>query len=103
SESDIERLECIRRAINEHKISIEGIRRMQSMIPCWEYVQCSMKQRNACPAYNRPDAGCWTYKHEKNECQGRDCKLCPVYQISGDCEKIKGAVQHRMAYSPDPI
>jgi MerR family transcriptional regulator/heat shock protein HspR len=95
SQADVERFECIRRAINEHKISIEGIRRMQAMIPCWEYVQCSTAQRNACPAYNRPDAGCWTYKHKRNACKDRECKTCPVYQLSADCEKIKAAIHHR--------
>ncbi len=95
SESDIERLECIRRAINEHKISIEGIRRMQAMIPCWEYVQCSTEQRNVCPAYNRPDAGCWTYTHRRNACKDRECKTCTVYQLSANCEKIKAAIHQR--------
>lgn len=95
SESDVERLECIRRAINEHKISIEGIRRMQAMIPCWEFIQCSPEQRDACPAYNRPDAGCWTYKHKRNACKDRECKICPVYQLSADCEKIKAAIHQR--------
>jgi len=35
SQSDVERLKCIRMAINWNKISIEGIRRIQSMVPCW--------------------------------------------------------------------
>ena len=92
SESDIERLQCIRTAINEHKISIEGIRRIQSFVPCWEHVRCSEEQRRACPAYHRSDAGCWTYKHEENACAGRDCRDCFVYQQSGDCDKIKSLV-----------
>ncbi len=95
SQSDVERFECIRKAINEHKISIEGIRRMQAMIPCWEYVQCSTEQRNVCPAYNRPDAGCWTYKHKKNACKDRECKTCSVYQLSADCDNIKAAIHQR--------
>jgi MerR family transcriptional regulator, heat shock protein HspR len=94
SHSDIERIKCIRTAINEHKISIEGIRRIQSLVPCWEHTQCSLAQREQCPAYRRPDAGCWTYKHKYNECADRDCMNCKVYLLSGDCEKIKSLIYH---------
>ena len=93
SQLDVERLKCIRSAINEHKISIEGIRRIQSLIPCWEHIQCPNKQRKKCPAYHRSDAGCWTYKHTQNDCAERDCRNCSVYQLSGDCENIKSLVQ----------
>jgi hypothetical protein len=100
SESDVERLRCIRSAINEHKISIEGIRHMHAMIPCWEHIQCPMEQRVACPAYNTPEAGCWTYKHEDNACKGRDCRDCRVYQLSCDCKTIKQLVYQTTAFSP---
>lgn len=110
SESDVERIKCIRAAINEHKISIEGIRRIQSLIPCWEHIQCSVERREKCPAFFRTDAGCWTYaalrhpahhtrinerdKDNQNDCAGRDCRSCKVYQLSGDCEKIKALIHH---------
>jgi MerR family transcriptional regulator, heat shock protein HspR len=106
SESDIERLKCIRTAINSHKISIEGIRRIQSMVPCWENVQCPIEQRLACPAYTEANAGCWTYRHEANACVGRDCIRCKVYLLAGNCEQIKSLVHqqpHRLAESaPGP-
>jgi MerR family transcriptional regulator, heat shock protein HspR len=100
SQSDIERLECIRTAINEHKISIEGIRRIQSLVPCWEHIQCPMEQREKCPAYHRPDAGCWTYRHKKNDCADRDCRNCRVYQLSGDCDKIKSLIHYKIQLLP---
>ncbi|MGA2623897.1 MAG: MerR family transcriptional regulator [Bacteroidota bacterium] len=95
SQSDIERLKCIRDAITEYKISIEGIRRLQSMIPCWDYVKCPMHQRSKCPAYSSPAAGCWTYKHRENACADRDCRTCQVYKLSSDCEKIKSLILHK--------
>jgi len=95
SQSDIERLKCIRTSISKHKISIEGIRRIQSMVPCWENVQCPMVQRLACPAFAASDAGCWTYKHQTNVCAGRDCLQCKVYLLAGDCEQIKSLVHHQ--------
>ena len=102
SESDVERLECIRTAINEHKISIEGIRHIHSMVPCWKYVQCPMEQRLACPAYNTPEAGCWTYTHQDNACKGRDCRDCRVYQLSSDCKTIKNVIIQTTASRPVP-
>jgi MerR family transcriptional regulator, heat shock protein HspR len=87
--SDIERLKCIRTAISVMKISIEGIRRIQSLVPCWEMVNCPVTERQACPAYNESEAGCWTYKHTDNACAPRDCHTCPVYQLSDDCVNIK--------------
>ena len=98
--SDIERLRCIRTAITDHKISIEGLRRIQSLIPCWEHVQCPREQRLACPAYHRSDAGCWTYQHKRNECADRDCRACRVYQLSGDCEKIKSLIHGERSFLP---
>ena len=95
SKSDIERLKCIRAAIGDHKISIEGIRRIQSMVPCWENVLCPMDQRVWCPAYAASDAGCWTYEHKSNVCAGRDCLHCKVYLVSGDCGNIKSLVHHQ--------
>ncbi len=94
SESDVERIKCIRTAINGHKISIEGIRRIQSLIPCWEHIQCPMEQREKCSAFFRADAGCWTFKDKNNDCAERDCRCCKVYQLSGDCEKIKSLIHH---------
>ena len=95
--SDVERLRCIRSAINEHKISIEGIRHIHSMIPCWGYVNCAMEQRLTCPAYNTPEAGCWTYKHRDNACKERYCRECRVYQLSCDCKTIKHLVHRTFA------
>ncbi len=39
SENDLNRLRCIRQGINEHKISINGIKSIYSLIPCWEIIQ----------------------------------------------------------------
>ena len=89
SESDIERLKCIRRAITEEKIGIAGIRHLQAMIPCWEIVQCAKERREACPAYHGHEAGCWTYNYSTASCSVADCRHCAVYRLSTDCSAIK--------------
>jgi MerR family transcriptional regulator, heat shock protein HspR len=98
--ADVERLRCIREAITRHKISIEGIRRIQSLVPCWEYVKCPTEQRLACPAYLEHAAGCWTYKHRKNVCAHADCRACRVYQLSSDCGSIKALIYHQDIPAP---
>ena len=101
SESDIERLKCVRTAINEHKISIEGIRRMQSMVPCWSHIQCPEEQRKKCPAFLRESGGCWTYKHNGNSCADLDCRDCKVYKLSGTCENIKSLIYQDLLPQPE--
>jgi MerR family transcriptional regulator/heat shock protein HspR len=89
SEADIERLRCIRKAINEDKISISGMKRIHGMIPCWDIIKCSAEERSVCPAYKNHLGGCWTYHHQHSVCAERDCRLCDVYIRSSDCGHIK--------------
>lgn len=92
SNADIERLECIRKAINEEKISINGMKSIYAMIPCWDIIQCSEKERGICPAYKGHSGGCWTYKHTITVCAGRECRLCEVYKLSSNCGQIKESI-----------
>lgn len=59
SQADVDRLNCIRRAILEEKISIAGIRRIQALIPCWDIKQCSDGDRRNCKAFRSHERGCW--------------------------------------------
>ena len=89
SDGDICRVNCIRRAINEDKIGIEGIRRILALIPCWGLIKCTSNDRKNCEAYNSFSQPCWTIKHRNNTCKDRDCRECSVYQSFGDCSSIK--------------
>lgn len=92
SETDIERIKCIRQAINEEKISIAGIRRMFALIPCWDIVGCSKTHRQHCKAFVEHSQPCWSFSHDKNPCAALDCRDCEVYQMSSDCGKIKKSI-----------
>ncbi|MBI3586364.1 MAG: MerR family transcriptional regulator [Ignavibacteriales bacterium] len=92
SQADIDRLKCIRKAINEYKMSIQGIKRVQALIPCWQIIGCSEEDRANCEAYKSPKGGCWTYQHVNNTCATRDCRLCEVYRVAVDCERIKETI-----------
>lgn len=89
SDADIERLECIRRAINEEKISIAGIQRIHAMMPCWKIMNCSTVERAVCRAYLGHSGGCWTYAHELTSCAIKECRLCEVYKLASNCKHIK--------------
>ena len=93
SKADLERLECIRNAINEMKISINGIKTMYSLIPCWEIIECSIEERKNCKSYNEHSKPCWTYAHQNNTCQKRNCRECEVYQKNAQCGQIKELIR----------
>lgn len=98
SNEDLERLQCIRHAINVDKISIGGIKKLQGMIPCWSLINCSLEERSNCPAYKSHTGGCWTHKHKDNVCAEQQCRLCEVYKRSSTCSQIKEQI-----LSIDPV
>ena len=89
SESDIDRLLCIRKAINESKISIAGIKSIFALIPCWEITSCSIEDREKCEAYVSHSSPCWSFKHEENICSDLDCRKCDAYQNYTECGSLK--------------
>lgn len=93
SKSDLERIDCIRKAINEAKISINGIKTLYSLIPCWKIVKCSLKDRKNCKAYNGHSEPCWNYEHPKTICEKRDCRSCDVYKKYNQCSEIKELIK----------
>lgn len=89
SDADMERLRCIRQAITEEKISIEGIKHIQSLIPCWKLLPCSDDDRKVCPAYNGFQGPCWLIRHTSTTCLDRECRSCHVYKEFFTCTSIK--------------
>lgn len=94
SDSDIERLQCIRKAINEKKISINGIKSLFSMIPCWQIIKCDIIDRLDCEAYSQAEKPCWTYNHKNNFCASLKCNKCEVYTSYQDCTTVKRAIRN---------
>lgn len=89
SESDIDRIKCIRTAINELKISINGIKTIYSMMPCWEIMQCGKEEKNKCGAFTNHNGPCWAVKGEDTVCAAKNCRNCKVYSDFSDCNNIK--------------
>ena len=89
SDRDIDRIRCIRETINEHKLGLEAIRRVLSLIPCWAIIKCTEKDRENCQAFVSYSKPCWVFEHKNNTCRDRDCRECEVYQSFMHCGSIK--------------
>ena len=83
SKTDIERINCIRCSINEFKISINGIKAIYSLIPCWNILKCSLENYRTCQAFNNHSNPCWWYLRSQY------CRNCTVYKKYYDCSSIK--------------
>ncbi len=89
---DIDRIRCMRVMINEQKVSIEGIKHLLSLIPCWNIKGCSMASRTNCDAFQLHSTPCWMVTHKSKECKNAECRLCPVYTEITDCQKLKRVI-----------
>lgn len=92
SKADIERIQCIRNAINEAKISINGIKTIYSLIPCWDIINCSEEDRKNCDSFTGAHKPCWTYDHN-NVCKEKVCRNCEVYKNYTMCGTIKELIK----------
>ncbi len=85
SMDDIERVRNIHHMIRDLGFNIEGIRRMQSLLPCWDLHPCDAKTRKNCPAFNENTRPCWTIKGLDCSPQGNECRRCIVYRFGSLC------------------
>ena len=93
SYNDIERILSIRKNIKERKISINGIRAIASMIPCYKIINCSEEDRKNCEAYHESNKPCWEYEHKNNICENIDCRECDVYKNNYDFLNTKNMLK----------
>lgn len=94
SKRDLERVSCIRKAIEETKISINGIKTIYSLIPCWDIIGCSDADRRNCDSYNGHSGACWSHNHPNTTCDNRDCRLCSVYTENYQCSQVKDLIKN---------
>lgn len=89
SKNDIERIQCIRNAINDSKISINGIKAIYSLIPCSKLNNCSNVERDNCKAFIENQKACWSYKDQNIKCKETSCIYCDVYKNYSACSNIR--------------
>jgi DNA-binding transcriptional MerR regulator len=93
---DIDRILIIRHMIQEIGLNIEGIRRLQALIPCWKELSCSSKRRKRCRAYKENTKPCWMIKNIDCPKDGNKRRNCPVYRLGFKCvQEIKQIVYNR--------
>jgi MerR family transcriptional regulator, heat shock protein HspR len=92
SRNDIDRVRCMRTMINEEKVSIEGIKRLLSLIPCWSLKGCSLESRVTCDAFKLHSTPCWMVTNKSKECKTAECRTCPVYTDITNCQTLKRAI-----------
>ncbi len=93
SQEDVDRVRYIQHLIRGLGLNIEGIRRMQALLPCWSIFPCEKKTRNGCEAYKVNSQPCWTVKGKSCAPQGNECRKCVVYRFGTLCtEHIKRLV-----------
>ena len=80
TENDIRWLKCLRKLIHDRKISIEGIKKLLQYAPCWDILDCQIKE--SCTAFQDKSKKCWEMNlmHCKRSPEG-NCQNC-IYFIS---------------------
>ena len=81
SYEDIERLQSIQHLIKEIGFNIEGIRRMQALLPCWNLLPCDKEVRDNCLAFKGSTKPCWMIKDAHCTLRGNECRKCMVYRF----------------------
>ncbi len=95
SHADVNRVRNIHHMIRDLGLNIEGIRRMQAILPCWDLLPCRAETRRRCPAYEDTTRPCWMAS--KLGCvEADECRQCVVYRFGSLCtEDIKRLLRCR--------
>ena len=80
----LERIRCYRQTMARDKITIAHLKRLISLIPCWEINHCPEEVKATCRAYPSRGVPCWeaTEKSWQELCS--KCLECEVYKKSQD-------------------
>jgi MerR family transcriptional regulator/heat shock protein HspR len=94
---DVERMRSIQRLIQQLGLNIEGIRRLQAFLPCWEILPCDDEKREKCQTLQDTSKPCWM--NQECDCSSGNvekCRNCAVYRFgSMKTENIKDLVHSR--------
>jgi MerR family transcriptional regulator/heat shock protein HspR len=91
SHEDVHRVRNIHHMIRDLGLNIEGIRRMQALLPCWDLIPCGEERRRKCRAYCGSEQPCWMSRGDDCACREPSCRECVVYRFGSLCmEDIKG-------------
>ena len=93
SELELKNVRNIQSMINERGLNLSAVRYIYANIPCWLLKKDDDKNHSDCPAFSSRSKPCWATA--KGCCDpATDCRDCPVYQLSGDIERIRDIIYH---------
>src|SRR5512135_3647712 len=84
TETQLDRIRCYRQTMVRDKITIAHLKRLLSLIPCWEINHCPESSRATCKAYPTREAPCWEVVGKSWQSQCGECLECEVYIRSQD-------------------
>jgi len=79
SEFEINQILQIKKLIHERGMTVEGIRYLLNLAPCWSIFGC--ENSSECEAFQHPHQRCWQVKKTQPAgagCSGQ-CEVCPVF------------------------
>jgi MerR family transcriptional regulator/heat shock protein HspR len=85
SHDDISRVRNVQHMIQDLGLNIEGIRRMEALLPCWDLLPCDNETRDNCPAYQDTTRPCWMIQGLDCAPKGNECRGCVVYRLGSLC------------------
>jgi len=80
SQSDLAWIQCLRKLIHEENISIEGVKRLLELTPCWKIKGCSEETRQKCLAVKGKEKKCWEFARKTCE---KSCRNCEIFLKEG--------------------
>lgn len=95
SHEDLQRIGSIQDLIKNKGLNLEGIRRLWSLLPCWELKGCTEHDREQCNCLCGENRPCWMVCREQHP-EGHDqCRRCEVYRMAPrSTEEIKFLVHN---------
>ena len=79
SEFEVGQILQIKKLIHERGMTVEGIKHLLNLAPCWSIFGCDCAEQ--CAAYKAPHSRCWEVRRVSSSamaCNG-ECAVCPVY------------------------
>lgn len=99
SHEDIARVRIIQHMVHDLGLTLEGVRRLQALLPCWDLKPCDPEARGRCPAYGGERRPCWAARGLDSARQGNTCRTCVVYRFGSLCtEDIKHLVHDQPGF-----
>ena len=71
--------------IRDSGLNIEGIRRIQALLPCWDLLPCNAETCKSCLAYAADTRPCWMVKGGVCTAKESECRQCDVYRFGSLC------------------